>query len=323
MQKLIPLIAGTTLLAFHTHAAVDFKKDIAPILQKSCIECHGPNKQKGDLRLDTKDAALKGAKSGPVIIAGDADKSEAYKRIVLPKGHDDIMPPKGEPLSKAQTDLIKEWIAGGAKWPDGEVVKADEATVTAAATHGGHGEVVIPKLPEYKPTAAEMKAVAALEAAGVSIRPIAQNVNWREASFRGLGTNATDTTITPIKDVVGLMELNLAGTKVTDAGLAALKGLVNLTMLHLEHTKVGDAGLAHLKGLNNLEYVNVFDTQVTDAGLKHLEGLPKLKNVYIWQSKVTDAGIASLKKALPNVKVHGGWVATDLAKKDEKKEEKK
>jgi hypothetical protein len=214
--------------------------------------------------------------------------------------------------------LIKKWIEEGANWPDGEVIKPAEGAATTAAT----GEVQPPKLPEYKPGGAEMKAIAALEAAGVSIRPIAQNVNWREASFRGLGTNATDTTIAPVKDVMGLMDLNLAGTKITDAGLAAIKGLTNLTMLHLEHTKITDAGLANVKGLSNLEYLNLFDTPVTDAGLKNLEGLSKLKNLYVWQSKVTEAGIEGLKKALPTAKVHNGWDATAVAKKEEKKEEK-
>jgi mono/diheme cytochrome c family protein len=318
MKTLAPVLVSLSVFAVLSASAdVDFKKDIAPILEKSCVECHGPNKQKADLRLDTKDAAMKGSKGGPVIVAKDPEKSEIYKRIILPKGNDDVMPPKGEPLSKAQTDLIKQWIAAGAIWPDGEVIKSAE---TAAATGSGETQA---KLPDYKPGAAETKAIGVLEAAGVSIRPIAQNMNWREASFRPLGSIATDAAVAPIKDVLGLLDLNLAGTKITDAGLAAVKGLTNLTMLHLEHTQISDAGMAHLKDLKNLEYLNLFDTQVTDAGLKNLENLTKLKNVYLWQSKVTDAGIKSLQEKLPSAKIHNGWVATEVAKKEEKPAEKK
>src|SRR5881397_588666 len=89
---------------------VDFIKDIQPILQKSCIECHGPDKQKAKLRLDSKEAALKGGKDGEVIMPGKADKSELYRRITLPPDNDEVMPNKGEPLTKAQTDLIRDWI---------------------------------------------------------------------------------------------------------------------------------------------------------------------------------------------------------------------
>ncbi len=335
MQKLalsLSLLIGSAFVAPAADGKIDFQKEIAPILQKSCIDCHNPEKDKGDLRFDTKATALKGGKAGNTIVPGKADDSEMFKRISLPKGHDDIMPPKGEPLAKEQIELIKKWIAEGAMWPDDFVVKATEG----AAPAEGHAVAKAPeKLPEFKPTPAETKAVTQLEAAGVSIRPLAQNIQWKEASFRGLGTNATDATIAPLKDVLGLMDLNLSGTKVTDAGLAALKNLTNLTMLRLEHTAVTDAGLAHLKGLKNLVYLNVFDTKVSDAGLKHLEGLAKLKNVYVWQTKVTDEGIKNLQAKLPNVKLHKGVElivaaapaapapAAPAAPKEEKKDEKK
>ncbi len=307
-----------TASAAFAQAKVDFAKDIQPILQKTCIQCHGAEKSKGDLRLDSKEAAMKGGKNGPVIIAGDAAKSEVHRRIILPKGHDDVMPTKGEPLSKAQTDLIKDWITQGANWPDGLVLKGtpgsgDESIAVAEPA----------KLPEIKPTPAELKAVAQLEAAGVSIRPVAQNMNWKEASFRGLGTNATDATIAPIKDVLSLLDLNLAGTKITDTGLVALKNLTNLTMLHLEHTKITDAGLANLKGMGNLRYLNLFDSQITDAGLQQLKSLPQLKNLYVWQSKVTDAGIKDLQAASPKLKIYNGFdTNVVVVKKEEKKEEK-
>jgi mono/diheme cytochrome c family protein len=311
MQKLalsISILIGCAYVSTAADGKVDFKKDVAPIFSKSCIECHGPDKEKGGLRLDTKDLALKGGKGGETIIVGKADDSEMLKRISLPKDHDDVMPPKGGPLPKEQIEAIKKWISEGAVWPDGFVVKAEGGAAE------GHAAAKPPeKLPDYKPSPAETKAITQLEAAGVSIRPIAQNLQWREASFRGLGTNATDNSIAPLKDVLGLLELNLAGTKVTDPGLAALKNLTNLTALHLEHTAVTDAGLVHLKDLKNLQYLNLFNTKVSDAGLKQLEGLAKLQNVYVWQTKVTDEGIKGLQAKLKGVKVHKGVELTAAA----------
>ena len=215
---------------------MDFVKDIQPIFQKSCIECHGPDKHKGDLRLDGKETALKGGKNGPVIVPKDAAKSDLYHRITLPASSDDVMPSKGDLLTKAQTDLIRDWINQGAVWPDGAVVKNTETGVEK-------------KMADFKPGPEELKAIPVLEKSGVAIRPIALNVNWKEATFRSLGTNATDAVISPLKDVVGLVDLNLAGTRITDAGLSVLKGLTNLSRLHLEHTKIGNAGLAQLKPL--------------------------------------------------------------------------
>src|SRR5438034_5969245 len=106
MKKLVIVLAGAVGFGnLDSQAAdkVEFSKDIQPILQQTCIKCHGPEKQKGKLRLDSKEAAFKGGKDGVVIVAGDAEKSELYKRIILPKGNDDVMPNEGEPLTKAQT----------------------------------------------------------------------------------------------------------------------------------------------------------------------------------------------------------------------------
>ncbi len=297
---------------------VDFAKEIQPILQKSCLPCHGAEKHKGDLRLNSKEAALKGGKNNPAFVVGKADKSEMFRRIILPAGHDDVMPSKGDLLTKAQTDLIRDWINQGANWPEGVIQEIAGNTIA-------DDKVEAPKLADIKPTPAELKVVAALQAAGVPIRPIAMNVNWKEANFRGLQTNATDASIAPLKEVLSLMDLNLAGTKITDAGLANLEGLTNLARLHLEHTKITDAGLSHFKSLSNLVYLNLFDTPISDAGLAHLQGLSKLKNLYLWQTKVTDAGVTNLQKQLPDLKIHQGWNLTPVAKKEEptKKEEPK
>ena len=92
-----------------------FVEYVLPILSEACVDCHGPDKQKAGLRLDTIAAVQKGSKEGPVVKAGNPDESSLYQRIVLPADDDDIMPPKGDPLTKAQTDLIKLWIVSGAK----------------------------------------------------------------------------------------------------------------------------------------------------------------------------------------------------------------
>jgi mono/diheme cytochrome c family protein len=316
MKTLIVIVTGTALavnFGFAAEAKVDFTKEIQPILQQNCVKCHGAEKQKGKLRLDSRAAALKGGKDGPALVAGDAAKSDLIRRVSLPKTDDDVMPSEGDPLSKAQIELLKEWINQGAVWPE-----------TAVAKETGPAKPPGPVLPaDFKPSAAEQKAIAALAQKGIEVRPIAANLNWREANLRLLGTSVTDTVIAPLKDIQGLVDLNLAGTRITDAGLANLKALANLQRLHLELTAVTDAGLAHLKNLPNLTYLNLYGTKVTDSGLDQLKGLKHLRNLYVWQTKVTDAGVKKLKAALPNVDVSTGWDITALAKKEEPKKDEK
>jgi len=321
MKKLILIVSG--LVGFGNWEArsadkVDFARDIQPILQKSCVECHGPEKPKGKLRLDTKEGALKGGNNGVVISPGKADESDVYRRITLPADHDDVMPNKGDKLTKAQTDLIRDWINQGAPWPDGVVL----ASVAPKEEKPKEAGPETPKLPDYKPSAAELKAIAALESLGVASRPLAMNVNWRELNLRGQDSAVLDKALVPLKDVLGLVELNLASTKIKDADLANIKGLINRNRLHLENTPITDAGLVHLKGLVKLNYLNLYGTAVTDAGLKQLESMTQLKNLYLWQTKTTEAGVANLKKALPQVDISTGAELKVLVTKEEKKDEK-
>jgi hypothetical protein len=320
---IVSALAATVSWPSFADTKVDFVKDIQPILQNTCIKCHGPEKQKGGLRLDSRAAVLKGGKDGEVINLNHADKSDLYRRITLEPGSDDIMPSKGDPLTKAQTDLIRDWINQGAVWPENAVF-ATEAK-PAETSEAPAPVSVFDKMPAIKPTAAEPGAIAKIEALGVAVRPIAMNMNWREANFHAAGTNVTDATVAPLKDIVTVVDLNLAGTKITDAALQNLKGLTNLVDLHLEHTKITDAGLANLKGLANLSYLNLFDTPISDKGLAELKGLKNLQHLYVWQTKVTEDGVKDLQKALPNAHVSRGWENEPLAmkEKEEKKEETK
>jgi len=99
---------------------VTYDKDIKPILQKSCIKCHGAEKQKGKLRLDSLDAALKGGEAGKVVLPGDSAGSILVHNVAHIGDEDDYMPPpdnkdKIPPLSKEQIGLIRAWIDQGAK----------------------------------------------------------------------------------------------------------------------------------------------------------------------------------------------------------------
>lgn len=94
-------------------AGVDFARDIRPILEARCVECHGAQKAKGDLRLD---APGPGGVLPPSIVASDPGASELIRRVELPADDLDVMPAKGDPLSVQQVALLRAWIAEGARW---------------------------------------------------------------------------------------------------------------------------------------------------------------------------------------------------------------
>jgi len=125
-MKWVPVIlAGfwTSASAAHGADPVDYLRDVKPILAQHCYSCHGPQKQKSGLRLDTSAAVHKGGNSGPAIVAGKSDESLLIKAVT---GSDESLPsmPFQKPaLSSSEIALLKTWIDQGAKAPDSERVE--------------------------------------------------------------------------------------------------------------------------------------------------------------------------------------------------------
>ena len=99
---------------------VNFNREIRPILSEHCLTCHGQDEKgrKASLRLDDRDAALKGGKSGkPAIAPGRPEGSELIARITTHDA-DDVMPPTDtkKPLSAAQIETLRRWITSGAEY---------------------------------------------------------------------------------------------------------------------------------------------------------------------------------------------------------------
>ena len=97
-----------------------YAKDVKPIFEKSCTKCHGEEKQKGKLRLDSLAAALKGGEDGQVVLPGNSAGSILVHNIAHVGDEDDYMPPpdnkdKIPPLTPEQIGIIRAWIDQGAK----------------------------------------------------------------------------------------------------------------------------------------------------------------------------------------------------------------
>ena len=95
---------------------VTFAKDIKPIFEKSCFKCHGEEKQKGKLRVDSIAAIKKGGEDGEIVVSGNSGKSTLVHSIAR-LDEDSAMPPegKGDPLTKEQIGLVRAWIDQGLK----------------------------------------------------------------------------------------------------------------------------------------------------------------------------------------------------------------
>lgn len=284
-------------------AKVDFVRDIAPLLWQRCAHCHGATKDKGDLRLDGKEHVF--VPDGTVVVPNQPEQSLLVERILLPVTDKERMPAEGEPLSPKQVELLRNWIAQGAEWPE-----AGDAWFREAYDRLASKSPVVPEL-DLGGAAAVTKARARLAARGAVAQPLAADTGALDVNLSPLGAKATDDVLElalPLGSQV--VWLSLARTAVQPAALAGLPAFTSLQRLNLSATAANDEALAHVARLANLQLLNLSATQVTDAGLQQLHGMRSLQRVYLWGSKVTDDGARALAAALPGVKVdHGAYVS--------------
>ncbi len=127
LLPLLPLLLSAAVCSAANEqpevAAVDYARDIKPLLMKRCSACHGPLKQESGLRLDAGSMIRRGGENGPAIVAGQPAKSLIIEKVT--GDVDNRMPPEGKPLTPREIELLKTWIAGGAKSPADEEIVAD------------------------------------------------------------------------------------------------------------------------------------------------------------------------------------------------------
>jgi mono/diheme cytochrome c family protein len=106
---------------------VDYHREVQPILESRCYDCHKGPKAKGGLRLDLRSGALLGGKAdGPAIVPHQPEASAMLARIASDDS-EEAMPAKGDPLTAAEIALLRRWIEEGAVWPD---FPPDQLTLT-------------------------------------------------------------------------------------------------------------------------------------------------------------------------------------------------
>ncbi|MGC4003973.1 MAG: DUF1549 domain-containing protein [Pirellulales bacterium] len=190
--RLLPaLLLGCSAFAGSAHAVraadgqppVDYRKEIQPLLARKCYACHGPGTAESGLRFDRADGALgKAADSGEIAIAPKNPAGSEVIRRVTSTDDEARMPPKShKPLTPAEVDLLKRWIAEGAAWNG----------------HWAFDPVKEPAIPatknaDWAKNPIDAFVLAKLEAAGLKPNPAADKATWlRRATFDATGLPPT------------------------------------------------------------------------------------------------------------------------------------
>ena len=170
-----------------------FESAVRPVLIERCLECHGPNKQEGGLRLDSLPTLLTGGESGPAIVPGAPRKSLLIQAV---QRSGDLEMPPDEALSAVEIDAISAWISQGALWPESNAIRPDEIA-NAARSHWAFAPVQEPQVPHVENADRHRSPVDAfveekLRAAGLDFSPEADRRTLiRRASYTLTGLPPT------------------------------------------------------------------------------------------------------------------------------------
>jgi uncharacterized membrane protein len=264
-----------------------YAKHIYPALDANCVECHGPSKVKGGLRLDSYALLLEGGLSGPVIVPGQPAKSLLLERITLPPDHKKFMPANGKsPLKAEEISWIKAWIQQGASPSATSLV----GIVTPAE------EIPLPQVGDYSRLMAEIGEIEKSE--GIMLLPVSRKPgDGLILDTVNVAGTFNDAQLAKLEKFAPyIVEAELGRTAITDAGFDTIGKFSHLRALHLEDTEVKGSGLGKLTGLSDLTYVNLSGTNVTTAAVAPLARMKNLHHLYLYNTPAQPAIALPIKQ---------------------------
>jgi Leucine-rich repeat (LRR) protein len=219
------------------------------------------------------------------------------------------MPPKGDPLTFTEQELIRKWIAQGidfGTWLGSEDGVREPINETDGPIHD---------LPDYlrfydhlalglEPIKASLIEELNLGEA-LLIRPIGIGNPLIEVRVVTDADNIDDQSVAQLSLLQNYITLlDLRGSMITDKSGELISKFKKITKLNLRGTKIGDEGIKHFIKLPNLQSLNLSGTEVTDDGFKALNSLSSLKSLYLWGSRVSEDGVSRFTKGNPLVELN-------------------
>jgi mono/diheme cytochrome c family protein len=254
-----------------------YSKHINPILDANCVGCHGESQTKGGLRMDSYDLLMKGGKDGPVIVAGNAEKSALLIRVTLPTDHKQFMPAEGKPPLRAeQIAWIKAWIQQGA---------SPSATVlNGVSIRDERAELPLQPVGDYSALMPEIRQMQSAQ--GAKLMQLSSKPEDGLILFTvDVAANFGDAQLAQFQKFAPyIVDAELGRTAVTNASFDTLKQFTHLRALHLEGTHVTGDGLGKLAPLTQLSYLNLSGTQVTQAAVATLNSMKNLRHIYLYNT---------------------------------------
>ncbi len=275
-----------------------YEAGIAPILAQKCISCHGADKIKGNLQLNTPENILKGGKDGD-ILKGDLNKASLfYARIHLPLTDEKHMPPDGKmQLTEEEIIILSKWTKkeGNFKLKMNELSKDDSLIVLINKSRTAPSEKTELKsnLPELKEFNSNYCSTNYIFHGTDEVE-----VNFFQGSFYNHDNLKR---LEKIKSQV--VNLNMQGMPLKKEDLDIIVQFKNLEILNLNNTKLDIRLLDILKSLPKLKSVSICGIEFDETALGHFLDHARFSELNVWTKNGTQKQLQKLIQKYPNVRI--------------------
>ena len=288
--------------------AVVFDDLIMISLKQKCIQCHGIERQKGNLRLDSKELIMKGGKDGVVINLNDLDKSEILKRIFLDLNEEHHMPPKKkEQLSDEEKDILEWWIKAGAPFSK-KVSEIEKSPSIDSILHVYHDKLVSFKtkkeIKRNEITPLPQAKLQSLTKSGWAVSIVSKSDNHLRVSGFNLEKPMDSCLVQLIEIKDYIVELKLSFQKMDEKHLLYIAQLTNLEKLWLDHSFLTGKSINTLSTLKTLKYLNLSNNSLNVEDVIPLKDLVLLEKLYLQETGIDTKNFDNLKRSFVNTKIY-------------------
>ncbi len=281
--------------------ATIYELAIAPILEQKCVSCHGDDKTKGKLKLNSPENISKGGEDGNILKEDSGKKALLYELIHLPEADEKHMPPEGKlQLTSEEKIILSKWI----KTDDPFKVKLhqlakDDSLVALVYTQKSQArpnKKMLTDLPDLAEFNSNYCSVNYLYAGTDEV-----DVNFFQASFYNRENLKK---LEKIKD--NIISLNMQGMPLGKEDLALILQFKNLQRLNLNSTNLEFSALNDLKSLPNLKELSICGIEFNEAALDKFLDQAKFTSLNVWTHTSGENQFEKIISKYPGVKITVG-----------------
>lgn len=274
-----------------------YARAVAPILEQKCVGCHGANKVKGELLLNSPENILKGGKSGTVITADKEKEALMFERIHLDITHKEHMPPDGKvQLTKEEVAILSKWIKAGGdfKVKMSSLLKNDSLFILANKyTPVDNTKTEIKTgLPDLKEYNSNYCSVNYLYHGSDAIE-----VNFFQGSFY---SQAVLKKLENIQDQI--LRLNMQGMPLTNEDVSLISQFKNVENINLNYTKLDLNSISPLNQLKKLKYLSICGLKYNEIELSNFLKTTSIANINMWSSTLSKSQLVKVTALYPKIK---------------------